>query len=120
MGITTTKRKTVKKYLDDTKIAARVFRRLKIVSCFNWEKIASTRAYARRRGYEITISWKKNFFRRKFACLTGTMEDSKEYFTFVFDEIKYLVSYIVYGLLHKYSGHVARGELQTLFAKGRY
>lgn len=64
---------------------------------------------------------KRISFEENLHVLRGPSKIRKSlYFTFVFDEIKYLVSYIVYGLLHKYSGHVARGELQTLFAKGRY
>lgn len=39
--------------------------------------------------------------------------------TLVFDGMKYLVSYIACSLLHKYTGHVPRVELQTTVYGGK-
>lgn len=45
----------------------------------------------------------------------GITKDSRGASTFVLDEIKYLISYIVYtSLFHKYIGHVQRAQLQTV------
>lgn len=45
----------------------------------------------------------------------GITKDSRGASTFVLDEIKYLISYIVYTrLFHKYIGHVQRAQLQTV------
>lgn len=40
-------------------------------------------------------------------------------FVFPSNVILYLVSYIVYSLLHKYSGHVPRQQLQKTACEGK-